>query len=230
MEYSSLEEAFPNVEKKKSKRIKKLPLSYTEESADVDPDRQGCRPMPYVDAFQDISAAVIKVPASQVKVPDYFGKGVDTEEGFANYSNVIGDDPTYRLTPDFASQFLGVGLEKPAGSPPAEPNLDMAWKPLTDGGVPTASFNVADVSGPELRGPKVLGPKVLGPEHVSAEVRSQNSGNEDLHRKIDELYRRIAELDRQKHVGPNAQTEVLMFVSSGLALILLLHALTAGRR
>jgi len=235
MEYSSLEEAFPNVEtKKKSRKAKKMPLSYNEEVADPDPDRQGCTRMPYVEAFQDISAAVIKVPQPQAPTPDYFGKGVDTEEGFANYSNVIGDDPTYRLTPDFARQFLGVGLEKPAGVPPAQPNLNMEWKPLTDG-VPTASFRVPPAGpGPSgytadgPRGPKPFGPQGPGPQGQPFGL-GPGHRDEELHRKIDDLYRRIAELDRQKNSGSNAQTEILMFVSSGLALILLLHGLTAGR-
>jgi len=252
MEYSSLEEAFPNVEtKKKSKKGKKLPLSYMEETADPDPDRQGCLRMPYVEAFQDISAHVsepIRAAPTDLGIPksvsaamtthktqtsDYFGKGVDTEEGFANYSNVIGDDPTYRLTPDFAKQFLGVGLEKPAGVPPAQPNLDVAWKPLTDG-VPTASFKVLPPgpgsSGYTADGPR--GPKILGTNVPGGQLFGPGPGHrdEELHRKIDDLYRRIAELDRQKNSGSNAQTEILMFVSSGLALILLLHGLTAGGR
>jgi hypothetical protein len=226
MEYSSLEEAYPNVEmKKKSKKSKRMPLSYTEESADPDPDRQACRRMPYVEAFQDISAnvpAILKANThlnfDKESVPNYFGKGLDDTEPFANYSNVIGDDPTYRLNPDFTKQFLGQGLDKPAGVPPAEPNLDMEWKPLTAGGVTTASFKIA---------PPGPGPRRPPPAH---EREHEPSGrDEELHKKIEDLYRRIAELDRQRSNKANAQTEVLMFVSSGLALILLLHGLTAGR-
>ncbi len=243
MEYSSLEEAYPNVEtkhlnisdlgpetKKKSKKSKskQMPLSYFEESADIDPDRQGCRRMPYVEAFQDVVSPVAiqmnNAKPNKGSVPNYFGKGVDDTEAFANYSNVIGDDPTYRLTPDFiqnvelketgpnefAKQFLGQGLDKPAGAPnlPAEPNLDMAWKPSTAEGVPTAAFKVAPPGTP----------------------RAVEGRDEELHKKIDDLYRRIADLDRQRNVRSNAQTEVLLFVGSGLALILFLHGMTAGRR
>jgi hypothetical protein len=230
---ASLEEVFPNFggaperaeKKKKKKRSAEVPLPYLEEVADVDPDRPACKRMPYVEAFQDISANVLPGALKDVKkvaeaakpvtVPNYFGKGVDDEDGFANYSNTIGDDPSYRLEPDFTQAFAGKGLQKPQGATtlPA-PNLNDSWKPLTANGVPTASF--LEIPQPPPPAVVARAPQAVASDEQDAMVR-----------KIEFLYRRIAELDFQR--SKNSQTEILMFVGTGLGLILMMHLLTSSR-
>jgi hypothetical protein len=231
---ASLEEAFPQCngpperekKKKRKHRSSETPLPYLEEVPDVDPDRPACKRMPYVEAFQDLSggstlpgalASMTKVANAKpvTKIPSYFGKGVDDEEPFANYSNTIGDDPSYRLEPDFTQMFLGKGLEKAqgTGSLPA-PNLNDSWKPLTANGVPTASF--LEIPQP-ISAPAPSIPSAIRPSEES----------DAMARKIDYLYRRIAELDTQR--GKNSQTEILMFVGTGLGLILMMHLLTSRR-
>ena len=211
MEYSSLEEAFPRYEpKKKSKKSRKVPL--VEEI--MDPDRPFSQKMPYVEAFQDISANLPNIPKMTPVLkdtPSYFGKGVDEEEGF---TNIIGNDPSYKL--DFAGQFLGEGLDKSQGKQtlPAV-NVNDAWKPLTESGAPTASFHYI---------PKE--PKLPTLRNVKENVLIQPAPSpdfKDMQEKLDYLYRRLQDMENKRSV--NAQTEILIFVGTGLGLVLAMHAM-----
>jgi hypothetical protein len=70
--------------------------------------------------------------------PSYFGKGEDdeVEEGYFNYSagtGADGDDPAYRLEPDFTKTFDFKGVQKAAGGGLPVPNLEDGWKPMTAG-------------------------------------------------------------------------------------------------
>jgi hypothetical protein len=213
MEYSSLEEAFPRYEpKKKSKKSRKVPL--VEET--MDPDRPFSQKMPYVEAFQDISANLPNIPKMTPVLkdtPSYFGKDMDEEEGF---TNIIGNDPSYKLEPHFAGQFLGEGLDKSQGKQtlPAV-NVNDAWKPLTHTGVPTASFHYL---------PKE--PKLPTLRNVQEKVfiePTQSSDFKEMQEKLNYLYRRLQDMENKRSV--NAQTEILMFVGTGLGLVLAMHAM-----
>jgi hypothetical protein len=245
MEYSSLEEAFPRPEhKKKSKKSKQdtsdprhVPLSFVEETADPDPDRPFCNRMSVVDAFQDISTNLVDMPRviktnnvrernfQPSEVPKYFGKGTEDEEGFSNYTHVIGNDSVYTSQKDFANQFLGEGLNKAqGGQQPSLPALSVVdkWKPLTESGVTTASFH-------QLPEPPEPHPYA---DMIANARRDVNPSNEFtfLQKRIDYLYRRMAELEAQRgSSNPHSQTEILLFVGTGLGFILALHGLFRGR-
>ena len=136
------------------------------------------------------------------KLPRYFGANYDedsVEEGFASFTNVIGDDPGYRLSPDFTSAFAGQGVNKASGTDVLPvPSVRNVWKPLTPSGAPTAFFD---------RLPSPGGDIPIG--HVSASV-----DKEEMFRKLDTIYARLDDLESRR--GENAQTETLLFIMSGI--------------
>lgn len=158
------------------------------------------------------------LPKKQGCVPSYFGASSDTEEGFQgnfgltkkNYSpqvpneNVIGNDDTYRLYPDFMAAFDRVtGTSAATGKALAPvPNISMEWKPLTPTGANTSFFD-------ELPPPSGTYPKeTTGPAREETQL---------IQRKLDTLFARLDDLESRK--GENTQTEILLFVMSGLFLI-----------
>ncbi len=146
------------------------------------------------------------------KLPKYFGANYDddsfqtkedtddsVEEGFASFTNVIGDDPGYRLSPDFTSAFAGKGVEKASGTDVLPiPSVKNVWKPLTPSGARTAFFD---------RLPSPGGDIPIGQVSGSYE-------KEELFRKLDSIYARLDDLEVRR--GENAQTETLLFIMSGI--------------
>ena len=150
----------------------------------------------------------------KAKYPSYFGANYDdnastkhtnddsVEEGFASFTNVIGDDPGYRLSPDFTSAFAGKGVEKASGVDVLPvPSVRNVWKPLTPSGANTAFFN---------RLPSPGGDIPIGQTSSMGE-------KEDLFRKLDSIYARLDDLESRR--GENAQTETLLFVVSGIFIL-----------
>jgi hypothetical protein len=146
------------------------------------------------------------------KLPSYFGANYDddtpkiqtmednsVEEGFASFTNVIGDDPAYRLSPDFTSAFAGKGVDKASGVDVLPiPSVKNVWKPLTPSGANTAFFD---------RLPSPGGDIPIGQVSTSYD-------KEELFRKLDSIYARLDDLETRK--GENAQTETLLFIMSGI--------------
>ena len=147
------------------------------------------------------------------KRPKYFGASEDDDvEGFAPYTNIIGDDPAYRLsegkgagaTVDEVTEYLmkfGGGDEKlPA------PNLEDAWKPITPPGAPTAFFQYLARPG-ESNTPlqKRSASPAFGPS------------NADVSKKLDEIFSRLDQLEQTRN--QSSQTEVLLFVGTGILLL-----------
>lgn len=138
------------------------------------------------------------------KLPKYFGANYDddaTEEGFTSFTNIIGDDPGYRLDADFTQQFAGMGLEKAQGVEILPtPSVKNVWKPLTPGGARTAFFD-------SLPAPGGLIP-------VDQARQAPPYDKDEFFRRLDSIYARLDDLEVRK--SENAQTEVLLFVMSGI--------------
>ena len=139
------------------------------------------------------------------KYPSYFGANYDddaVEEGFASFTNVIGDDPGYRLSPDFTSAFAGKGVQKASGTDVLPvPSVKNVWKPLTPSGANTSFFD---------RLPSPGGDIPIG--------QISNMGEkEELFRKLDSIYARLDDIESRK--SENAQTETLLFVMSGIFIL-----------
>ena len=137
------------------------------------------------------------------KLPKYFGANFDdgTEEGFTSFTNIIGDDPGYRLDVDFTQQFAGKGLNKAQGVEVLPvPSVNNVWKPLTPSGARTAFFESLPLPG--------------GTIPVDQAKEAPPYQKEEFFKRLDSIYARLDDLEARK--SENAQTEVLLFVMSGL--------------
>lgn len=150
-------------------------------------------------------------------VPSYFGKSIDSSEGFADFSKSLTDNPGYTLTggqgskADFLGSFAATNFNKATGVPSlSTPSVNDAWKPLTPSGSRSSFFEHLPPSGYE-------------------NGTQQDSFNRDekqaLVMKIDTLFARLEELESKRN--ENAHIEVSMFVLSGLFLI---YGIDAMRR
>jgi hypothetical protein len=150
----------------------------------------------------DVSSIPGPNKALQGKFPSYFGANFDSdavEEGFASFTNVIGDDPGYRLSPDFTSAFAGKGADKASGTDVLPiPSVKNVWKPLTPSGANTSFFDRLPSPGGEIPIGQVSG----------------SYEKEELFRKLDSIYARLDDLEVRR--GENAQTETLLFIMSGI--------------
>ena len=138
------------------------------------------------------------------KLPKYFGANYDedsVQEGFASFTNIIGDNPGYRMDADFTQQFAGHGLEKAQGVEVLPvPSVKNVWKPLTPGGARTAFFESLPLPG--------------GTIPIDQARQAPPYDKDEFFRRLDSIYARLDDLEVRK--SENAQTEVLMFVMSGL--------------
>ena len=144
-------------------------------------------------------AGPTKLEPPRIQVPSFFGAGEDDEdvkEGFASYTNVIGDDPGYKLSPDFGATFMGKGLAKAGGSSLPETPSNLFWKPLTGAGAKTSFYSKADLQMPKAQ-----------PQAVPGDV------GEGL-RRLDKIFTRLDDLESRR--SENANTEVVLFVMTGL--------------
>jgi hypothetical protein len=145
-------------------------------------------------------------------LPSYFGKNFDdsVEEGFASFTNVIGDDPGYMLSPDFTSAFAGKGVEKASGSEVLPvPSVRNVWKPLTPSGARTAFFDELPLPG--------------GIVSVDQAKQAPPYDKEEFFKKLDSIYARLDDLESRR--GENTQTEILLFITSGIFVLFSLDLL-----
>ena len=244
--------------RKKAKRCKGPALDYLEaqDGADVDPDRQAVKRLgdvpafvAYEDAFPDISGVYegFKPPTMPTAnclmtdqgLPSYFGKGVDDEEGFANYSGAAGDNPGYRLIPNtvagFDEKVAASTANGPAASSLPAPSLVNAWKPLTAAKTTTAFTKTNTIERvepdlPELPAPPPVQKEAPVPSHLGRESGSDDKIRDMLMMRIQDLSKRLEDLEK-KEEPRNTQKELLMFVGGGLFLLITFDlALRAGRR
>ena len=135
--------------------------------------------------------------------PSWFGRQVD--EGFTPYTGTGSDEEhadskEYMLQPSFEKSFDSLaGADKATGGPVLPlPNLSDRWKPMTPGGQ-TAFFE---------RLPKA-------PEGA---LRTTEGGVDiaEIKSKLDRIFSRLDELDGRRTCTDNSNTEVGMFVISGI--------------
>lgn len=154
--------------------------------------------------------------------------------GVAPYVDTIGADNNYMLEPDFTKSFSGQGAQKAAGggdrtgpSPIRQetsyltptkmtpnsilpfPNTDIFWKnnPTVTGG--QSSFFAS------LRPPGGL-PVGVAPKEETEEPTSKK----EVMEKLDRIFARLDDMEQVK--AENAQTEVLLFIMTGLGVIFLM--------
>jgi hypothetical protein len=149
--------------------------------------------------------------SSQVGTPSFFGK--DPAENFASFTHVIGDAKEYRLQPDFQDAFHQVGTLSGAGATASlpTPSVRDVWKPLSPTGARTAFF-------------EALPP----PLYEDSRSGNDSSGNDNsnlqsgIHSKLDKIFARLDELETNRVGDPSsAQTEVLLFIMSGIFVLFL---------
>jgi len=240
-ELCSLENAFPNIGKlgpsvggtdtiptreerkaarKKAKRCKGPVLTALEAEEDQDPDRLFSK-MEEVpkESFQNALPKVPKPTESTSVFPSYFGKGLDDEEGFSSYSAQAGDDPNYRLEPDFTKTFDTKGIEKAMGSLLPDPNLSDRWKPMTE--TTYTAFGAPKI--PTAIGARPGWASMPQPEAAPAQIKprdeswlSKNDKDEIVER-MNVLVGRLDQMEKRRL--QNTQTELLLFVGTGMLLL-----------
>jgi hypothetical protein len=139
--------------------------------------------------------------------------GADPDEPFANYTP---DVDNFLMEPTIENGFgLAGGMTQPSGNAALPvPSVSDYWKPLTPAGAETAFFKALPAPGGTYsRRDIARGQTPIWPE-------------DDLSRKIDKIMARLDDLQRSKAVSPEqAQTEIMMFVSSGVLVLFLMDLL-----
>lgn len=178
--------------------------------------------------------------------PSYFGRSDDdpVEESFSAYSGAAGDDPNYRLEPDFTKTFEFKGAQKAAGGALPAPNLEDSWKPMTgaasytaftpDPGAAAGRGNgiwaiveerVAVPGGARGSAPPPLEPAVPVPSgEVVGVPDSKREERDALLARIDSLMGRLELLEKKKI--QDTQTELLLFVGTGLGLLVVFEMMS----
>lgn len=200
-------------QKKRAKKSKDPSLRYLEPEGVMelrDPDR------PFLPLNKATEIAEPSVPGTvksvAMPIPAYFGAsdGDDAKvEGFATYTNTIGEDPSYKTAPSSTEVEVKSVLDKSSGGLLSGPSLNDAWKPLAPAGVHTSFFEQVD----ERKAP---------PPDLKF-----NNNDSEISKKIDHIFSRLDQLEAERR--QSTQTEVLLFVGSGLVLLLSLDLLTRTR-
>jgi hypothetical protein len=237
--YVGGKDAFSTNEERRAARklAKKRKKSSGQKNFDsVDPDRPAVERMLPVDTVVQekdsfVSPVLPKASCifSDTGTPDYFGAGMeDIEEAFAAYSAAPRDDINYRLYPDFTKSDMLKGAQKAASEPLPEPPTTDSWKPLTPGASYTAYLNES----PSPKKPIKASRSKQGPEFdfaingegpVPVNETSRNT-QDALLKRIDELVGRLETLEKKNQA--DSQTEILMFVGTGLFLLMSFEVLT----
>ena len=226
--------------RKKAKKLKGPSLAYSDsvkEDLPTDPDRLVKR-MDSVGTVQDekdgFTIPVLPKASclfSDAGTPAYFGKDVDDDEGFSSFSAVGSDNPNFMLQPDFTKTFDLKGAAKAAGLP--EPNLDDTWKPLSPAASYTAYVSDGTKEQPgwsmnvEHKDGKVTAKTDLNdsvPEIISDRKDDVKGDRAELLGHINTLMGRLEVLEKKK--SQDSQTEILLFVGTGIFLLLSFDLLT----
>jgi hypothetical protein len=167
------------------------------------------------------------------------------QSGTAPFVNVIGNEEGYRLEPDFAASFSSRGAQKAAGgadiagpSPVSKednyltptgmmpnsilpvPNVDVFWKENGLAGGQSSFFS-------SLRAP---GGKPSGTV-VDVQADDVPITKKEVLSKLDRIFARLDDMESSK--SENVQTEVMLFILTGLGAIFLMDVgcrFVAGRR
>jgi hypothetical protein len=215
------EKALKHERKKQKKQNKQLNSSFDPKA--TDPDRPALVAKNYSEAFQnEVENTLPNNIANNIKnnnsnknnsskLPSYFTQNNDSDddnnmlEGFTSMFSPVDDSSKT--------------VSKADGSVLPTPSLNDNWKPLTPSKNTTAFFK----SLPSPGGTYPLW------NNVKQEPRPFPSGsttnNDKLQEKIDDLMKRLDELEKQYTYKPNNQHEILAFVGTGIFLIFTLSLL-----
>jgi hypothetical protein len=181
------------------------------------------------------------------KIPSFFGASVeDSEPSFskkkglteaftgdvAPFVNVIGNEESYKLLPDFGTAFgkaSATATATPSGPSPVSqetayltptsmlpnsilpvPNVDVFWKENGLAGGQSSFFSQLKAPGGQPAGSAV---DQNAAEDVPASRR-------EVLTKLDKIFARLDDMDAAK--SENAQTEVLLFILTGIGVIFLM--------
>lgn len=135
--------------------------------------------------------------------------GADPDEPFANYAP---DADNFLMEPTIENGFGLAGGYSQAKAALPIPSVSDYWKPLTPAGAETAFFKALPAPG--------------GTYSKQNMARGQAPVEDDLGRKIDKIMARLDDLQRSKAASPEqAQTEIMLFVSSGVLVLFLMDLL-----
>ena len=168
-------------------------------------------------------------------------------EGFTSeaspYVNVIGDDSSYKLYPDFSKTFAQRGAAKAQGvgsadgplqdeynfMTPAEqassailpvPNVSTFWKTQHPTGGQSAYFNSLQPPGGLPSLPNIPSSMIPSDTRDISMQQKGPEGRRDVLEKLDRIFARLDDMEANKN--ENANTEVLMFLFTGLGIIFLM--------
>lgn len=226
MEYSLLEDAFSfreppgqessrslapyskdsSKDRKKTKRHRTPPVSFLldDYSKSRDPDRP---------------AILNSTVASPEESSSYFGKSVEdftdsSLSGPAYFSEVNSDSKEYMLQPDFMDAFNQKGNLNAAGAT-AAPNTNNSWKSITPTGSRSAFFELL----PPTRDDRQSMNYLQQQQHQQQQTNPSSVDLNTIHSKLDKIFSRLDTLDSAK--GENAQSEILLFIMSGIFVLFL---------
>lgn len=177
------------------------------------------------------------------------GAFTETFTGAAPFVNVIGTDETQKLEPDFTKAFGSKGAQKAAGgadvmgpSPTSQemnqltptgmmpnsilpvPNVDLFWKKNEAvAGGQSSFFGKLKYPGGEPAGTEG--------ETDGASTSDFPASRREVLTKLDKIFARLDDMDAAK--SENAQTEILLFIATGIGVIFLMDIgcrAVAGRR
>jgi hypothetical protein len=221
--------------RKKAKKQKGPALAYSDSVvpdlptiSEPDPDRPAVRRMEPVQAVQDqkdtfVSPILPKASClfSDPGTPSYFGRDLDDDEGFSNFSAVGSDNPNFMLQADLKGLDLK-GVDKAGGALP-EPNLNETWKPMSAAASYTAfsPSGKSETPGWSMSAEQKVQPTI--PDDIPAKA-SKADQNGMLMSRINELVGRLETLEKKK--SQDSQTEILMFVGTGVFLLVSFEMLT----
>lgn len=164
------------------------------------------------DPVGDKVRSIIPTMPSAAAAPKKSFFGADPDEPFANYAP---DVDNFLMEPTIENGFGLAGGYSPSGKAALPvPSVSDYWKPLTPAGAETAFFKALPAPGGTYSKRDIVrGQTPVWPE-------------DDLGRKIDKIMARLDDLQRSKAVSPEqAQTEIMMFVSSGVLVLFLMDLL-----
>ena len=224
MEFASLQDAFPETERKKKPRKPKEGFQ-AYELPPTDPDRPAVKRMleippmtiqsekdpmnDYLDEstkFQMKSTVMNSLPSprstiklEQASLPSFFGAEAFTNPGedtMAPFNSHVDHPNGYMLESDFTKSFDQTGFGRSTGVPLTTPELRHRWKPLSAERIHTSyTSDGAD----------------MGDMDNISSIKS----------KIDALMARLDDLEHRAS-GANPQMEMLSFIMTGLFLMFVL--------
>jgi hypothetical protein len=146
-----------------------------------------------------------------------------------NYTSSVQDDAQYRLYPDFTKSDQLKGISKAASQTLPEPPSNDTWKPMT----PAASYTAFVKEIPKGENPltkidkdwplhsieneTVGGSQPVGLLETATADSAAPPEHDGVNIRMQHLIGRLEELEKQRK--QDSQTEILMFVGTGLFLL-----------